>query len=144
MSSDGRSLPPSAWIGIGVLGLVVLIEIVLVIEPAPENTLSNILRAWAVVGLAAPFGWGTLAGHFFHPVDSSPPGGSGGWDGVWKVMLGRSNPFLVIVVTAGVIALLALVDTTVALATDGIVFPDWVSPLMLGVGFVWGALSWPA
>ncbi|WP_208348344.1 hypothetical protein [Pseudaestuariivita rosea] len=134
MTTASPRMPVSSYIWVGIIALVVLFEIILFFGSDPDKTFSTIMRSWAVVGLAAPFGWGTLAGHFFHPSDS--------WKGIWQSVFGVGS-FWVIIVTAGLILLLAGVDVIVALATDGFVYPDIVSPIMLLVGFVWGAVSWP-
>lgn len=127
-----RAKRVAAVIGASLLGLLVAIEIALSFDDRPANTFSNIVRAWGIAGLAAPFGWGTLAGHFFHPF--------GTWTSIFSAWLGAVANLLVAIAP---IALLAGIDIAVALATPGHVYPDWVSPLALLAGFVWGALAWP-
>jgi hypothetical protein len=120
----------AAVIGIAFLLTIVAIEIILGLERKPSNTFSDILRGWAIVGLAAPFGWGTLAGHFFHPVDSFR-----------SVLSDNDNANLIVAV--GAIVALAIVDLVIATTTKGVIYPTWCPPMMLALGCVWGALIWP-
>ncbi|MEM9853602.1 MAG: hypothetical protein AAF841_04025 [Pseudomonadota bacterium] len=122
-----------------------IVEIVIYFTTSPMQTFSAVLRGWSIVGLAAPFGWGTLAGHFFHPVDSDK------WHGIWNAMFKNINGAVVILITVAPIAILALIDLILALQSTPQTFSQWIgmgnagwlSTFMLAFGFVWGALSWP-
>ena len=119
--------------GVVLLLTVLAIEIGLEIETTPSNSFSHILRAWSVVGLAAPFGWGTLAGHFFHPKDDL--------ESLFR-RAGLADTVILIVAVAPILALIAL-DITVAKVADHWIYPKWTSPLMLFIGVTWGGLFWP-
>lgn len=116
----------------GVLLLIVLvIEIFLELETGSDvNSFSSILRSFSLVGIGAPFGWGTLMGHFFHPVD--------GFRSLLKI-----NENLILIIAVAPILLLVGADAIVAAASEGWVYPSWVSPLMLLAGTIWGSLVWP-
>ncbi|NSX55764.1 hypothetical protein [Parasulfitobacter algicola] len=137
MTTASTPMPISSCIWVGTLILVVVIEIILMFGLNTQGYPSNILRGWAVVGLAAPFGWGTLAGHFFHPVDVE------NWRGILAGLF-DANSIAPTAIAAGLIVILAIIDLIVALAFDHHIYPDFVSPIMLGLGFIWGALCWPA
>jgi hypothetical protein len=119
-------------IGVSFLLLILVIEIVLGIEPKPSNTFSHIFRGWAIVGLAGAFGWGTVVGHFFHPVDD-----------LRSIFHPYLNPTLNLIVAVAPILAFAIADVIVAATADNWVYPSWVPPISLAVGCVWGALAWP-
>lgn len=131
-TETNRAKIVAAVIGGIILLFIVVAEIILSTTSRPEATFSNILRAWAIVGLAAPFGWGTLAGHFFHPVADLKPLLHEYVDAYWN---------LIIAVTP--IVVLAILDTILALVTDGVIYPSWVSPIALTAGCLWGTFMWP-
>jgi hypothetical protein len=119
--------------GVALLLTLLAIEVALEIETTPSNSFSHILRAWSVVGIAAPFGWGTLAGHFFHPVDEL--------ESVFRRARLTDTQILIVAVTP-ILALIAI-DVIVAKAADHWIYPKWTSPFMLYLGAAWGALFWP-
>lgn len=99
---------------------------------------SHIVRAWSIVGLAAPFGWGVLAGHFFHPIANL--NSIFRWTPEMREKISTTSNLLLAV---SLIVLLAIIDVIVALATDDWVYWQGMSPIMLFLGFVWGTLAWP-
>lgn len=114
------------------LAVVVIIELVLGAEDKPGNSFSHLVRAWGIVGLGAAFGWGTLCGHFFHPKDDLRS--------VFHPTLGENA---VLIVALLPMLVLIGIDTLVAATTDGWVYPEWVPPVSLFAGTVWGSLVWP-
>jgi len=119
-------------IGVSFLLLILVIEIILGLEPKPDNTFSHIFRGWAIVGLAGAFGWGTVVGHFFHPVDD-----------LRSIFYPRLSSTWNLVVAVAPILLFAIADVIVAALAHNWVYPPWVPPISLTVGCVWGALVWP-
>ena len=126
------NIPGGIWLGL--LAAAFLAELILsmtVFRTMPHRTGSGVFRGWTLAGFALPFGWGVLAGHFFHPFAG------------WPRVLGGSDAMVRVAVAAGPIAVLALVDTIVALATQEFQWPGWVGPVALAAGFLVGALIWP-
>lgn len=126
------NIPGGIWLGL--LAAAFLAELILsmtVFRRMPHRTGSGVFRGWTLAGFALPFGWGVLAGHFFHPFAD------------WPGVLGGSDAMVRVAVAAGPIAVLALVDTIVALATRDFQWPGWVGPVALAAGVLVGALVWP-
>ncbi len=112
-----------SWLLVGFLVLVIGLDIWFAVDKEPENTWSEIIRAWALKTPIFAWIWGVLAGHFFHPIDNLEP------------RMERPGNYAMLIWITCVVLIIG-----VGLQTLGAPVPVW---LALVPAYVAGVLLWP-